>query len=286
MGYIDDLDQDAMNALNELNDGFSSLDFATSVEVPPEIDHLIQSSTAQTATQNKKPVSKAAFKTGNMDYLFRFTGPITATLISSAAILSSQPTIMHGESEDGPAEFCLVPSSDMQKVKAWLSSTYPNLTPTFAPINKACKALSATSAYPTLGLDTILPQHRPQSLDDGRFEPVQEEFPVVYFFYGTLADEGVLAQLFDTDISGVLRPAHIYGGRIRTWGGKYKALLDCPGSQVDGWAYEVVSKDDEDALCVYETAKYEVVRVDIVVEGRGVVKGCTFRFAGEEGDLA
>jgi hypothetical protein len=284
MDYIDDLDQDAMNALNELNDGFSSLDFATSVEVPPEINHLIQSSTAQTATQNKKPLSKATFKTGNIDYLFRLTGPITASHISSAAILSSQPTIMHGESEDGPAEFCLVPSSDMQKVKAWLSSTYPTFAPTFAPINKARKALSATSAYPTLGLDTTLPQHRPQSLDDGRFEPVQEEYPVVYFFYGTLANEQVLTQLFG-EAPGALRPAQIYGGRIRTWAGKYKALVDCPGARVDGWAYEVMSKEFDDALCVYETAKYEVVRVDIVVEGRGVVKGCTFRFAGEEGDL-
>jgi hypothetical protein len=279
MDYIDDLDQEAMNALNELNDGFSSLDFATPVEVPPEINHLIQS-TKQTAKQNEKPLSKAAFKTGNMDYLFRLTSPITASIISSAAILSSQPTIMHGESEDGLAEFCLVPSSDMQKVKAWLSSTYPTFAPTFAPIKKARKALSATSAYPTLGLDTTLPQHRPQRLDARTYEPMQEEYPVVYFFYGTLANEQVLARLLG-HMTGALRPAHIYGGRIRTWGGKYKALVDRPGSQVDGWACEVMSKDDEDALCVYETAKYEVVRVDIVVEGRVVVKGCTFRFAGE-----
>jgi hypothetical protein len=107
---------------------------------------------------------------------------------------------------------------------------------------------------------------------------------VVYFFYGRLADEKRLAKLFG-ETNGALRPAQMYGGRIRMWAGKYKALVDCPGARVYGWAYEVVSKDDEDALCVYETAKYEVVRVDIVVEGRGVVKGCTFRFAGEEGDL-
>jgi hypothetical protein len=39
---------------------------------------------------------------------------------------------------------------------------------------------------------------------------------------------------------------------------------------------------------MYETAKYEVVRVSItVVESGGerVVRGCTFRFAGEEDEL-
>ena len=39
---------------------------------------------------------------------------------------------------------------------------------------------------------------------------------------------------------------------------------------------------------MYETAKYEVVRVDIGLHGDSggrVVKGCTFRFAGEEHEL-
>jgi hypothetical protein len=47
-------------------------------------------------------------------------------------------------------------------------------------------------------------------------------------------------------------------------------------------------KEQEDALCMYETAKYEVVRVDIGLNSHGggrVMKGCTFLFAGEEHEL-
>ncbi|OAL00216.1 hypothetical protein IQ06DRAFT_316452 [Phaeosphaeriaceae sp. SRC1lsM3a] len=103
-------------------------------------------------------------------------------------------------------------------------------------------------------------------------------YPVWYFFYGTLADTAFLGRLFGLPDGHVpiLVPAVICGGKIRTWGGKYKALVDSWGEHVDGWACEILAQEHEDALRVYETAKYEVVRV---------VMGSTFRFAGNEGEL-
>lgn len=47
---------------------------------------------------------------------------------------------------------------------------------------------------------------------------------------------------------------------------------------VDGQAYQVMSSDLEVSLLLYETAKYEVVRCTITLDGgKEVVKGCTFR---------
>lgn len=65
--------------------------------------------------------------------------------------------------------------------------------------------------------------------------------------------------------------------------GKYRAL-------VDGWMYEVQSKEHEDALSFYERMEFEVVRCDMMVKGKGKgkeekVKGLTFRFCGDEGVL-
>jgi hypothetical protein len=77
--------------------------------------------------------------------------------------------------------------------------------------------------------------------------------------------------------------------RSRHGGGKYNALVDDDReSRVNGWAYKVVSLEQEDALRMYETAKYEVVRVEIELnsyDGKRFVKGCSFRFAGEKGEL-
>jgi hypothetical protein len=283
MDYIDDLDQAAMDALNELYDGFSSLDVAPEAELSSEMDALIRS----TKKQNTELLSKSLHKSSIMNYLFRLNSPITASLLSSAAILPSQPEIIQGKSEDGSAQFCLIPSSSLPNLKAWLSSTYPSFKPTFTPINRACKALSPYSAYPSLGLDTTLPHNRPHDTVDGGFRPKQHEYPVWYFFYGTLANPDFLAQLFGSPPGTklVLVPAHIEGGKLRTWGGKYKALVDCSGRRVDGWVFEVESEEQEEVLCMYETAKYEVVRVRIEVEERGVVWGCTFRFTGQAEDL-
>lgn len=66
---------------------------------------------------------------------------------------------------------------------------------------------------------------------------------------------------------------------MKSWAGKYKALVDGPPSaRIQGHAYEVMSEDHEESLRAYETVRYEVVRCDIHIEGKGVVRGLTFRF--------
>jgi hypothetical protein len=289
MDYLDDLDQEAMNAFGELNDNTVPLNAAAAPELSPELKDLLRS----TKKFHIPTEGVTKRRSSNMDYLFKIRDPITPTTLASAAILSSQPRLIQGEGEDGITHFCQVRDIDIPKIKSWLATTYPSISPVFAPINKARKTLSPDSAYPTLGYDTTLPHHRPPFTSRSKYRPAQDQYPVWYFFYGTLANASLLDELFGSppEEAHVLVQAWIRGGEIRTWGSKYKALVDSTGhgSHVAGWAYKVVSKEQEDALCMYETAKYEVVRTMIGmamwVGGLRAVKGCTFRFAGEEHEL-
>ena len=77
-----------------------------------------------------------------------------------------------------------------------------------------------------------------------------------------------------------LRPACVTGGRIKTWAGKYKALVDddsASASACIGWAYEVQCPEHEEALRIYETERYQVVRCTIEMWEQSV-GGLTFRF--------
>jgi hypothetical protein len=285
MEYLDYLDQHAMSAFDELNDDTLPLDQTSALKLSSELRDLLR-----LTEQRKSPVKVAVDpKSNNMDYLFKLSDPITPRIFASAAILPSQPRIIQGEGEDGIAQFCQVSDPDIPNIKTWLAEEYPNISPVFVPINKARKALSPDSAYPTLGYDTTLPHHRPNS-SACEYLPTQDQFPVWYFFYGTLGNSSFLNELFGSPPEEhALVPALIHGGKLQTWGGKYNALVDDnPGSRVDGWAYEVVSQEQEDTLRTYETAKYEVVRVEIELNGhsgRRFVKGCTFRFVGPKGEL-
>lgn len=113
--------------------------------------------------------------------------------------------------------------------------------------------------------------------------PTHDEYPACYFFYGTLADPLFVAQLLslpDEEIP-ILKPAHITGGVLKPWGGKYLALVDGAATDlVSGFAYQVTTKEREEVLLIYETESYEVVRCAITVEGKGIVRGLTFRFIG------
>lgn len=108
-----------------------------------------------------------------------------------------------------------------------------------------------------------------------------------YSFYGTLANPEFLAELLGIQ-PPTLIPARIHGGKLRTWGEKYNALIDSPGQRVEGWRFEVQSREQEDKLRADETGRYEAVRVQIVLKEKGkeeAVKWCVFRFVGEEGEL-
>lgn len=145
----------------------------------------------------------------------------------------------------------------------------------------AAKQLSSVSAYPTLGIDSTLPQYRATSASS--FLPRPEQYPVWYFFYGTLAEPDRLVRLLelpDDDALPVLRPARVAGGVVKSWQGKYRALVDGPmDARVRGHAFLVADREQEDRLRVYETRSYEVVRCGIkMLETAGCVRGLTFRF--------
>lgn len=154
-----------------------------------------------------------------------------------------------------------------------------NFTTNILPDRTAEKNLSPDSLHPTLGVESTLPQFRGINAS-----PHNDEYPVWYFFYGTLADPDIL-----TLVTGVeeprLIPAHISGGVLKTWGGKYKALVDQrghrKGSKVAGHAFCVESEKVELGLRVYETDKYEVVRCTIEMGDRRE-KGLTFGFVGDD----
>jgi hypothetical protein len=72
------------------------------------------------------------------------------------------------------------------------------------------------------------------------------------------------------------------GGKMETWGtGKYNALVDASETScIKGSACNVMSEQHEDALRIYGTKEYEVVRCTIELSGE-IVEGCTFRYAGK-----
>ncbi|KAF2802395.1 uncharacterized protein BDZ99DRAFT_468869 [Mytilinidion resinicola] len=236
---------------------------------------------------------------GNVFYLVKLEPPFsTPEELAVAANLgpNNTPSVEKATGDEGTARFCRLSPHSKDVLVDWLNLKHPSYRPTFIRIGKASKELSSTSTYPSLGVDTTLPQHRPNAWDASRPYPLQDEYPVWYFFYGTLADQDLLANLFGwSDVAHklpILYRASLKGGILKTWGGRYRAMIDSPGNLVEGFAYQVQSRDEEDALLVYETEKYEVVRCNIVLEViasvglKQLVKGCTFRYAGSEEDLA
>ncbi|KAF2449884.1 hypothetical protein P171DRAFT_340349, partial [Karstenula rhodostoma CBS 690.94] len=146
----------------------------------------------------------------------------------------------------------------------------------FVPISivrLAEKNLSSFSMAPTLGIDATLPQYRLATMPI----PHQDQYPVSYFFYGTLAVPEKLRQVLELEDEPVLSPAEIRRGRKLRWG-KYPALVDgAEGNVVRGWTYVVETREHEDRLRSYETNKYEVVRCEIW-SGGSQIPGLTFRF--------
>src|SRR5690606_3067412 len=154
---------------------------------------------------------------------------------------------------------------------------------------RAEKALSNTTIHPALGMDSTLPQHRPtDGYSEARFSPRQDDYPVWYFFYGTLADAAFLVRLLSLSQKPRLRPASVEGGIMRTWAGRYPALIDADSlcKCIAGFAYLVESREHEEILQYYETKKYEVVRCSIrMYDDIEVINGLTFRYVGDPQNL-
>ncbi|PGH09424.1 hypothetical protein AJ80_07699 [Polytolypa hystricis UAMH7299] len=83
-------------------------------------------------------------------------------------------------------------------------------------------------------------------------KPAQDDYPMWYFFYGSLHDPVRLVRLLMLPETTPIRlyPARITGGVLKLWGGRYKAMIDGPSIVVvEGPVYEVQTKGEEDALC-------------------------------------
>lgn len=220
-------------------------------------------------------------------YLVKLEGIIpNAATLQQLAGLSTPPEVKTGQG-DTTELFGVI---DGQGRAQLLASLPKGSSTTIISISRARKDLSRDSAYPTLGLETTLPHNRPPFPpipNLRRLQPANEEYPVWYFFYGTLADEERLNRLLGPDHPVSLTPGWTTGGRLGTWAGRYKALVDdFSGGQVQGYGFLVQDQQAEDALRYYETGVYEVVRCDIHLEtpggGFNRVKGLTFRYTGDK----
>ena len=244
-------------------------------------------------------------------YLILLEGILsTPKSIQDAANLSETPPTVQAASETRAAVFCKIDGTTKQSIQSWLLQQQNSaFKPTFVRLSKAKKDLDPNSRYPTLGLESTLPQHRyspdptcdttlsqqqspaPSTLRTSSYPVHQDTYPIHYFFYGTLASPAFLTTLLslpESESPPLLIPASITGGVIKTTrNGKYKTLINGnPTDIVQGYAYEVTTREREDALLVYETERYEVVRCGIRLMGigmgigMGMVQGVTFRFVG------
>lgn len=218
-------------------------------------------------------------------YLIKLEGALdTAKKVQVASALLNIPKVFQGTGDDGDALFCQVDGATKLMIDNWISKQNSSYKAVFVRIKNAYKEFSDHSIYPTLGQDATLPQNRPHE-NAAVFLPSQDQYPVWYFFYGTLANIPKLTSVLslkEGSAAPILHSASITGGKILTWGaGKYNALVNDPLGRVVGSAYQVMSKDHEDFLRLYETDAYEVVRCMISMENGEVVPGCTFRFFGQ-----
>ena len=207
----------------------------------------------------------------------------TAGLIQEAAALPKLPTFAAGIGEHGQTQFCEIDGAAKISLLSWLAEHHPCFQPTIVRLSKAkkelCSILQRSCSEETVRCPTIESQ-APVSIHS----PLQEQYPVWYFFYGTLADPGVLSQHLALEEAPHYIPASVTGGRLRTWAGKHKALVDAPGEVVFGTAFLAKSREQEDALRFYETDMYEVVRCQITIQSE-MLDGLTFRFDGLEREL-
>ncbi|PLB38564.1 gamma-glutamylcyclotransferase family protein [Aspergillus candidus] len=108
-----------------------------------------------------------------------------------------------------------------------------------------------------------------------------------YFFYGTLTDPCLVRELLELDHEPEFRPAYVEGYECKLWG-PYPALVDVPGSTVEGAVYQVTKEEHAERLAFYETINYRADPCCIYYrDGKEPAQdsGCTFVYAGSRKDL-
>ena len=192
------------------------------------------------------------------------------------------------EKEEREETFVEVDGGERRLLQQWARTAGRGKEIVCVKINKAKKELSSISRAPMLGVEASLPQWRLNERE--AVWPKQDDYPVFYFFYGTLMEEEVLKKhlaLQHVDTMRYVAYARVRRAKLRTWAGKYKALVGGePLDAVEGKAWLVQDEEQEDALRMFETEAYEVVRCEIeILQSGGKVAGLTFRFAGNASQL-
>ena len=230
---------------------------------------------------NASGVRHASKKT----FLLKLEGPLESVKkVQEAAGLSQLPPLASGQGDMDDAMFCKLTASARDKLLVWLAVHHPSFRPITVKLSKAEKELDPHSLAPCPGLDTSLPQNRATSPVFGPL-PRQDQYPVWYFFYGNLARSEELQQRLDLPEPPSYKDAKVFGGKLRSWRGQYRALVDGePDDVVHGSAYLVQSKEHEEILQFHETEMYEAVRCGIYMKDQAEL-GLVFRFCGMEEEL-
>lgn len=251
---------------------------------------LGRSKTTKSTPTTALTTTKLSLAQARAIYTIKLEGTLdTPAKIQEAARLDEMPLTIQGESTEDSSlvNFCRINGTAKLAIANWLSSQNISFNPTFTRIQqKALKDFHEDSCFPTLGIESTLPQFRAPD-HATKIPPMQIQYPVWYFFYGALAQPDVLSRQLQRkcEVGSELRDAYILGGKLRMWGGN-EVLVDAVGygeERVEGMACEILGMEEEDALLVYETDDYEVVRCEIVIVEE-TVRGCTFRFLGDRYD--
>lgn len=119
---------------------------------------------------------------------------------------------------------------------------------------------------------------------EGAIKDYPPEFPVYYFFYGTLTAPKNLQRILGLPEEPQLRKSQIVGYALAKWG-DYPALIDDKQDQiVSGYAYLVQSEEEAQKLAYYETNAYKVAPLRITFTDDGSparVRGKGFMYAGD-----
>lgn len=137
--------------------------------------------------------------------------------MAAGRTMSKMAEIPGTDDQGNPTKFCVVDRSAKASIEGWLAEKrLPLFQPTFIPYSRADKSLSSLCLAPTLGIDATLPHLRMGSAATAEPTPTQNQYPVWYFFYGTLGNPDVLKRLLGVD--PIYRPASVAGGKLIEWG--------------------------------------------------------------------
>lgn len=215
-------------------------------------EHEIKAGGRPTGSHDQRATARFCASDAGPTYLILLEGVLsTPEKIQAVAKWPEPPQSFQASSETGDSVFCRIDGNVKQTIEYWLSQPRSMFSATFVRLSKAKKDLAATSIHPTLGIESTLPQHRHSCLQTS-FSPLQDEYPVWYFFYGTRANSSFLTCLVSLPEAEhyLLVPDKISGGIVKIWQDKYRALVDgASTSCVHGSAYKSPRRSGRRRCC-------------------------------------